>query len=75
MIPNEVCVFVANDNILKATVTILMEETLVDNFLLFRFQFIMRNSCVKSREIERFYTVDGMNFPKALWSVSGSTSD
>ena len=29
----EVCVFVANDNILKATVTILMEETLVDHFL------------------------------------------
>ena len=25
-------VFVANDNILKAMVTILMEETLVDNF-------------------------------------------
>ena len=35
MIPNEVCVFVANDNILKATVTILMEETLVYNFLSF----------------------------------------
>ena len=31
--PERVCVFVANDNILKATVTILMEETLVDNFL------------------------------------------
>ena len=31
MIPNEVCVFVANDIILKATVTILMEKTLVDN--------------------------------------------
>ena len=29
----EVCTFVANDNILKATVTILMEETLVDNSL------------------------------------------
>ena len=34
VIQNEVCVFVANDNILKLTVTILMEETLVDNFLL-----------------------------------------
>ena len=33
MIPNKVCVFVADDNILKATVTIHMEETLVDNFL------------------------------------------
>ena len=33
VIPNEVCVFVANDNILKATVTIFIEETLVDNFL------------------------------------------
>ena len=31
--PNEVCVFVANDNILKSTVTILVEDTLVDNFL------------------------------------------
>ena len=60
MIPNEVCVFVANDNILKSTVTILVEETLVDNCLKFRFQFIMRNSSVKSREIERIYTVDGM---------------
>ena len=50
----------SNDNILKSTVTILMEETLVNNFLSFRFQFIMRNSSVKSREIERFYTVDGM---------------
>ena len=65
MIPNEVCVFLANDNIQKSTVTILMEETLVDNFLDCRFQFIMRNSSVKSREIksreiERFYTVDGM---------------
>ena len=30
MIPNEVCVFVdTNDKILKATVTILMEETLI----------------------------------------------
>ena len=33
VIPNEVCVFVANDNILKEKVTILKEETLVDNFL------------------------------------------
>ena len=31
--PDEVCVFVANDNILKSTVTILVEETLVDNCL------------------------------------------
>ena len=60
MISNEVCVFVANDNILKSMVAILVEETLVDNFLSFRFQFIMRNSSVKSREIERFYTFDGM---------------
>ena len=60
MIPNEVCDFEVNDNILKSTVTILVEEILVDNFLLFRLQFIMRNSSVKSREIERFYTVDGM---------------
>ena len=30
---NKVCVFVANDNILKATVTILMEEARVDTFL------------------------------------------
>ena len=60
VIRNEVCVFVANDNILKSTVTILVEETLVDNFLLFGFQFIRRNSSVKRREIERFYTVDGM---------------
>ena len=60
MIPNEVYVFVANDNILKASITVLMEETLVDNFLKFRFQFIMRNSCVKSREIKNNYTVDGM---------------
>ena len=59
MIPNEICVFVANDNILKSKVTILVEETLVDN-ILFRFQFIMRNSSVKNREIEIFYTVDGM---------------
>ena len=33
VIPNEVCVFVANENILKSTVTILVEETLVDKFL------------------------------------------
>ena len=51
---------VANDNILKSTVTVLVKETLVDNFLSFRFQFIMGNSSVKSREIKRFYTVDGM---------------
>ena len=31
--PNEVCVFVANDNILKATVIILMGETLVSFIL------------------------------------------
>ena len=30
------------------------------DFYLTFFQFIMRNSSVKSREIERFYTVDGM---------------
>ena len=30
---NKVCVFVANDNMLKVMVTILMEETLIDNFL------------------------------------------
>ena len=29
----EVCFFVANDNILKSTVTILVEETLGDNNL------------------------------------------
>ena len=33
VIPNEVCVFVANDNKLKSTAAILVEETLVDNFL------------------------------------------
>ena len=58
--PERSYVFVANDNILKSTVTILVEETLVDNVLLFRFQFIMRSSSVKSREIKRFYTVGGM---------------
>ena len=58
MIKNEVCVFVANDNMLKAMVTILMEETLVDNFLLLRFKFI-RNNCVKSREIKDFILLMG----------------
>ena len=33
VIQNEVCICVANDIMLKATVTTLMEETLVDNFL------------------------------------------
>ena len=59
-----------NDNILKATVTILMDGTLVDNFLLFRFQFIVRNSCVKNRKILycwRNEEIVPLHFIKALW--------
>ena len=58
MILDEVCVSVAKDNMLKAKIAILVEETLVDDILQFRFQFVMRNSYVDCREIERFYAVN-----------------
>ena len=45
----KICFGVTENNILKTTISIFMKETLIDNFLKFRLQFIMRNSCVKSK--------------------------
>ena len=38
-----VCVRIAKDNILEATISILVDETLVNNILQFGFQFVIRN--------------------------------
>ena len=45
------------DNILEATVSILVKETLFNNILQFELQFVMRNCGIKSLEIERSNSV------------------
>ena len=40
---NKVCVCIAKDNTLEATISVLVKEKLINNIKQFKFQFVMRN--------------------------------